>query len=308
MLNKIAKLMPWIVAFFAGVSVLAACLGDNNQARMKKESQQILKVSNAIGSEINNYLNQQFTVLDTLNPGCKLNQPAEKDGLQSLLLNARQKSSFTTLFIADQDGIVLLGDPLRKPNGQRFEWNGLRIFDREYFIYPMQTGKNHLSQAFVGRVFGSDNLVGLSSPIFCHNKPIGIVVGSLALKELDALLIRSANFVDMLLLDQGDQVLWSNTNLELQLMQSISRSPLAIDKIPVANQQPFETRLQPTSETRSASKLSLLGNWSLISFGSKLESDSRTASADMLAFLLAAFIGSVFGLITREFLLPKFSH
>jgi diguanylate cyclase (GGDEF)-like protein len=113
----------------------------------------------------------------------------------------RQFPQFITVLVADRDGQIIHGEPVFTPDGRAAPWAGRNVADRMYFRVPMETGEPFVTDAFRGRSFGDDVIVGISAPLLDEaGVPQGVVEGSIA---ADAF----ASFRSGLLAGTGEQLL-----------------------------------------------------------------------------------------------------
>jgi diguanylate cyclase (GGDEF)-like protein len=93
----------------------------------------------------------------------------------------RQFPQFITVLVADRDGQIIHGEPVFTPDGRAAPWAGRNVADRMYFRVPMETGEPFITDAFRGRSFGDDVIVGISAPLLDEaGVPQGVVEGSIA--------------------------------------------------------------------------------------------------------------------------------
>jgi hypothetical protein len=97
---------------------------------------------------------------------------------------------FLTMLATDAAGHVLAASPAMARSSPGGLGKGVLVADREYFKFPMETGRPYVSGIFRGRGFGSDLLIAISAPVVTHaGERIGIIEGSLPVSRLAQLIL-----------------------------------------------------------------------------------------------------------------------
>ncbi len=120
---------------------------------------------------------------------------------------------FLTMLGTDRSGRIIAAAPAAASDGTVLAASGQSVADRPYFQEPMRTGREFLSEVFRGRGFGSDLIVALSAPVFDrHRQPIGIVEGSLDLRNLLVVVAGASRYShrSVLITDRAGQIVVSN--------------------------------------------------------------------------------------------------
>ena len=126
---------------------------------------------------------------------------------------------FQYLIVANQDGVPIAANPLRRADGV---WlislsprpginDAATIRDREYFIKTMETRKSQISQVFAGRA-SFQPVISITAPLFRSGGLFGILSGSLKLTHFDKFSenYRTLSNATILILDQYNRVIYSN--------------------------------------------------------------------------------------------------
>ena len=162
---------------------------------------------------------------------------------------------FTTALVADAAGRIVAGSPERiDPDTGISVWKDNDVSDRAYFREGLRSPDGYISNAFVGRAFGTDLLVALSLPIHGNDgEPAGIVEGSMTLKVVEEWLrvaLPEAG-VDYLLLDRSNTVLAATASLDVALMAPFATESLATWPVTASlpgwrRSMPYLSRIQET--------------------------------------------------------------
>ncbi|HET8816176.1 MAG TPA: diguanylate cyclase [Pseudidiomarina sp.] len=96
--------------------------------------------------------------------------------------------SFLTMLIASADGYITHGAPesfFETIRSQPLE--ELNVSDRDYFRRAVENKSPFVSSVFIGRGFGADTIIAVSSPIIRDGQVVGVAEGSLNLPKLSSL-------------------------------------------------------------------------------------------------------------------------
>ena len=136
---------------------------------------------------------------------------------------------FITMLIADESGKVTAGAPIdfykniaSAPEAQR------NVSDRGYFSVPRATKRPYLSNAFLGRGFGNDPIVAISSPILVNGEFAGIVEGSLNLPKfevIEELVQLEKSEFHIVVTDKENKIVYSSKELPLKTLDSFNPLP-----------------------------------------------------------------------------------
>jgi signal transduction histidine kinase/DNA-binding response OmpR family regulator len=141
-------------------------------------------------------------------------------------ISQANNNSFLSMLTTDSKGLVKIASP-KKFNDILTSMNGeMSVSDRDYFLQAMNHQKDYISEVFLGRGFGQDVIVAISSPIYERSigVPSGVIEGSLDLKKLslmDKKIALSDNSL-VLLTDSNDRVIHSSQELGLAPLTKIS--------------------------------------------------------------------------------------
>ncbi len=157
-----------------------------------------------------------------------------------LAINDRYPSILTML-MADDQGNIVASAPENLLEMAKSE--GLtNVADRPYFYEAKETGQSFVSEAFMGRGFGSDPIIALSVPLFENNVFVGILQASLNLEVMSDKvkeLILEEEY--LALIDNNNRIIYASPELGYQFLEDISNLPIAayIEANKVENDQFF---------------------------------------------------------------------
>jgi diguanylate cyclase (GGDEF)-like protein len=133
-----------------------------------------------------------------------------------------QFPQFITVLVADRDGAIIHGEPATAPDGRPSPWAGRNVADRMYFRVPMQTGAPFVTDAFRGRNFGDDVIVGISAPLLdAAGVPQGVVEGSMpadAFASFRSGLVAGSGEL-LLILDRAQRIVHASEDLASQPLE-----------------------------------------------------------------------------------------
>ena len=128
--------------------------------------------------------------------------------------------SFTTMFIANEDGDIVAGSPLEKLNQVKLLPQKVNVLDRDYFIQAFIHHNTFVSPVFIGRGLGKDIIIAISAPIFKEESKtaIGIVEGSLDLSYFSNIDKQNQHHEtqSIILLDEKKNIVYASERLGLQ--------------------------------------------------------------------------------------------
>jgi PAS domain S-box-containing protein len=117
-----------------------------------------------------------------------------------------------TLIVTDAQGNVIASERQLSLGGGPLSGRPPNVSDREYFRQPRDNGRSYLSDAFLGRGFGSDPIVAVAVPWRAADGSFaGIVEGSLDLDRLGKVgaIFGRLPALEIFILDGRRQLLWS---------------------------------------------------------------------------------------------------
>ncbi|MGI2260345.1 sensor domain-containing diguanylate cyclase [Shewanella sp. GXUN23E] len=153
----------------------------------------------------------------------------DKDHWQFMLTRLNQTyPNFLTMLIADHKGNILHASPASmlkdKPAAS------LNVADRDYFREALYNQNDFISDVFLGRGFGNDVIVAMSSPVYLqenYQRPQAIVEGSLDLTGFSQLELPAMQREDlsMVLTDARGNVIYASDTLALTPLSTFLFSP-----------------------------------------------------------------------------------
>lgn len=177
-----------------------------------------------IGLAVEHYLEQHKSVIATAAELIKHSSPTP-DELQRMLSRLHKLNpGFLTMLIADPEGSIVQASPVSRLQG--LEENHVRIDDRDYFQQAFFNERLYVSPVFLGRGFGSDAIVAISSPLYLATGPqvIGVLEGSLNLNrfsELDNDFLGQTNQL-MFIIDENMRLIYASRALALPKLERLN--------------------------------------------------------------------------------------
>ncbi|GAA0859817.1 ATP-binding protein [Aliiglaciecola litoralis] len=185
--------------------------------------------------DLNNYLSQRTKVvthqlnsfIDSHRNAIDIVAKAIEDDPQNTAERLSDLSmrypNFLTFLAADKNGIIYQSYPVSLFNKAQ-RTGELDVSQRDYFIQAKRIGTIYLSSAFIGKGFGQDPIVALSSPIYSDQGEFnGIVEGSL---DLSSFKLYDDNEVDplvsMLITDDNNVVMYASNDLGLKVLGKVT--------------------------------------------------------------------------------------
>ncbi|MCL2914294.1 diguanylate cyclase [Shewanella corallii] len=148
----------------------------------------------------------------------------DKDHWQSMLTRLNQTyPNFLTMLIADHKGNILHASPASMLADKPV--HKLNVSDRDYFREALYNQNDYISDVFLGRGFGNDVIVAMSSPVYLnenYQRPQAIIEGSLDLSgfaqiEHGAMQRESMSIV---LTDAKGNIIYASDNLGLPALST----------------------------------------------------------------------------------------
>ena len=131
---------------------------------------------------------------------------------------------FITMLITDKQANLIASSP--RSLMEEIPKESLNVADRIYFSEAFYNEKFYISQVFMGRAFGSDPIVAISSPIYQgnNNKPSGIIEGSLNLNMFNKVNSDKAdsNNINVLLTDENNNIIYADEELNLNTLSKFT--------------------------------------------------------------------------------------
>ncbi len=188
-----------------------------------------------------------------------------------------QNLHFITMLVTDADGNIVAGYAHDTTVVAALKRRGYSVADRAYYRVAKQTQRSYVSDAFIGRGFGSDRIVALSVPVFAADRRfLGIVEASIRTSDFANALAGLPHHMQLAVLSQQRRVTkWSlPAEPSLQSLEA-QLPPLAADDVylPAEGARP-EVRLarirergRPASEQWNLVATSPLGHgWRVVAY------------------------------------------
>ncbi len=146
----------------------------------------------------------------------------ERRGQALVDFNSRTPS-FMTMVVSDDKGNLINSSPPELVKNTTLQKEIINIADRDYFANTINNSSVFVSPGFVGRGFGNDLIVALSTavPDSKGGDNLGVVEGSYVLTSMHSLSSAINNITDSVesvLVDQNNKILMSSETLNLPLL------------------------------------------------------------------------------------------
>ncbi|MGS0825383.1 sensor domain-containing diguanylate cyclase [Shewanella sp. 0m-8] len=138
-------------------------------------------------------------------------------------------SGFITMLLANDEGNVIAASPASLLTNGTVNPQKFSIRDRNYFIESYINQRAYISPPFLGKGFGNDPIVAISSPIYPANnphQPIGIIEGSLNLNEFKKVdkFNTDSQHQSIVLIDKNRKVIYASDGLDIAPLSEFSFS------------------------------------------------------------------------------------
>lgn len=175
--------------------------------------------SHVIAQRLDLYLRKNQLVIEKQAELIGIQTKQDITSLEPLAGFHAQNPSFVTLLIADTEGNLINYSPDNPGFRER------SIDDRDYFIAARE-GRSFLSNAFLGRGFGTKAIVAISAPIksTAEHRVVGVLEGSLDLQQLEEIANfgRVSDFPQQVIIsDAADQVVYASHSSRLPLLTKV---------------------------------------------------------------------------------------
>ncbi len=183
------------------------------------------EAARAIARNIDDYLDKHEKAIVLLATTMQETPRYDTATLNRLLAQHHARyGGFITMLATDAEAEILGRSPTHRLDGQPIPAH--TVSDREYFMRPKATGQPFLSDVFLGRGFGNDPIVAISSPVIRDGQFQGVVEGSLNLQTFREFgqsyaALREASII---VIDQQQRVIYAGQGY--QPLQSLRASPL----------------------------------------------------------------------------------
>ncbi len=159
----------------------------------------------------------------------------DMDHLDAAGVNARLDKfialypGFGTLSLFGAKGDVRALVPRVDGKGKALAVSDMSVSDREYFTRTLATRAPVVSDVFVGRIFGTPQVVELTAPVFDRNGAIaGVVGGSVQCSAFEPLLgsLSSLKRSEFLILDRQQRVIFASPGAPYKTLENLTGSDL----------------------------------------------------------------------------------
>ncbi len=206
--------------------VLTLLIGQRESHQQEAEAaHRLQEAARAIARNIDDYLDKHEKAIALLATTMQETPRYDTATLNRLLAQHHARyGGFITMLTTDAEAGILGRSPTHRLDGQPIPSHS--VGDREYFIRPKATGQPFLSDVFLGRGFGNDPIVAISSPVIRAGQFQGVVEGSLNLQTFREFgqsyaALREASII---VIDQQQRVIYAGQGY--QPLQSLHTSPL----------------------------------------------------------------------------------
>lgn len=192
----------------------------------KVERERMHETAVAIRQNVDDYVSRHKLALLSLSQAITLNGSFESVALNRWVATWHESyPGFKTVTLADRSGTSVAQHPIYNPvpNGPK-----LLIKDRTYFQATISSGQPQVSEVIWGRV-AKQPVVTLTSPVTGKDGRLwGVLIGSLKLDEFGYFgrNYQSLSSAAIVIVDGGDQVVYSNQPALFKSMQSLRGTPL----------------------------------------------------------------------------------
>tara|TARA_R110000737_G_scaffold25195_1_gene43872 strand:+ start:2153 stop:4342 length:2190 start_codon:yes stop_codon:yes gene_type:complete len=214
----------WIMSafFVVGVCLFLSRSLTNAQDQQFKDKLDIS--SQYVGRIIENYLDEHKKAIAQIANKLSVVEPSGYD--QALMQVHKIYPGFLTMLIANQDADLVTSSP--RSLMANLPETGFTVADRSYFTQAFYQQSLYVSSVFLGRGFGADPIIAISAPIYAknHDKPVGIVEGSLNLNLFEQVNRYAANDreIDVVLTDEYSNVIYAGASLKLTTLSKFDFS------------------------------------------------------------------------------------
>jgi two-component system, sensor histidine kinase len=257
-------------------------------------AQRLQEAASAIARNVDDYLDKHEKAIVLL--ATTMQETPQYDAITINRLLAQQHhryDGFITMLATDAEGRIVGRSPHQRLDGQRITSDD--VSDRQYFIQPKLTGQSFLSDVLLGRGFGADPIVAISSPVVRAGKFQGIVEGSLNLQKFQdfAQSYSTLPEVAIIVTDQQQRVIYARQGY--QPLQSLRNSSL----MKMAEQAPTQHAFSYISnhqEWLTSRALTPRTNWQVIVQQpmSQVRNQAQQYYLTMLLWVLAALVLATF--------------
>lgn len=224
-------LVGFVAVAAAPLLVFVAIAGGRLSNAADREAARSLSIeAETVAERIDDYIDGHRRGIAFAAASARGSRPGRTDYQPSLRQLGIAFNGFLTLLVADSTGQIVAAHAPRTPETATTATRR-SVADRPYFRSAMSTNRPFLSDAFRGRGLGTDAIVAVAAPIQRDDgTPVGIIEGSLDLSRFERFARGSRDRASgrLVIVDRGGRVVYSSGETGLQLLQSITDTPLGI--------------------------------------------------------------------------------
>ena len=234
----------WVMSAFFVVGICLFLSKSLNDIQEQQFEDKLDISSQYLGRIIEDYLENHKKAINQMAYILSNVEPNSYD--DALIKGHELYPGFLTMMITNQEANIVSASP--KTLMDNIPDSGFSVADRAYFNQAFFHEYLYVSPVFLGRGFGAEPIIAISSPIYAHNneKPVGIVEGSLNLNLFEEIRPNTENnrAFEVVLTDENDNVIYADAKLALTTLSKFNFS---------FNQAKFEDKLMMI-DTYSSSK------------------------------------------------------
>ncbi|MGS0683122.1 sensor domain-containing diguanylate cyclase [Shewanella sp. 125m-7] len=214
------------------IALLLAALLFNNQFIERQQSLLYTNIKNTadhLGLSTQAYLDTHIQAISNAAAWLSLNKHGEVE--EQILLSKLHNNypGFITMLLANDEGNVIAASPASLLTNGTVNPQKFSIRDRNYFIESYINQRAYISPPFLGKGFGNDPIVAISSPVYPANnphQPIGIIEGSLNLNEFKKVDKFNTDSLhqSIVLIDKNRKVIYASDGLDIAPLSEFSFS------------------------------------------------------------------------------------
>lgn len=223
-LKQYLHYIMWIMSAFLVVG-MCLFLSRNLNVLQQQQFEEKLNISSQYFARVvENYIDDHKKAVSQIANHLSVIEPSDYN--ETLTQAHKLSPGFISMLIADQNAKIKFSSPSSLM--ESLPKSAESISDRSYFKQAFFKQSLYISPVFLGRGFGADPIVAISSPIYADNQtnPVGIVEGSINLNIFNQVNLYSANDreIALVLIDENDNVIFSEPNLALTTLSKLNMS------------------------------------------------------------------------------------
>ncbi len=204
----------WVMSAFFVVGICLFLSRSLNNIQHQQFQEKLDISSQYLSRILDNYVDEHIRAI--AQTASKLSAIERSDYGNALTAVHQLYPGYLTMLIADSQATLIASSPSSLMANVSESYS---VADRTYFSQAFYNQALYVSPVFLGRGFGVDPIVAISSPFYYHNseKPAGIVEGSLNLNMFEQAkqVQKNANGIAIILTDENDNVIYSDKDLAL---------------------------------------------------------------------------------------------